>query len=461
MKKTQVCIAIVLAVSLCVVTWALEPNLAGLDIEGPNEVAEGLSAQCTAVVIYDDNSTKDVTDEAYWTVTPDSYADINDSGLLSTYELTMPIEDVTIYAEYEEGNDIIQAEKEVQIFAICSYGALEFDGIDDYVWVEDSPGLDGMSQLTISAWIKVKEKDPGHGIVNKYDHMTGQAVDDSYCLNVISEGNARFQYSLGNSCVIKQTEMTLDDGEWHHLAGVYDGATGVIYVDGVQVSLSINDPDPGGSLNNADEPLLIGCVNLEGSLSSFLNGSTDEVTVFERALLAEEVQSVMLYGPDISDSNLIGYWDFDEGQGQVAYDSSGNGNDGYLGSDPCNPDDSDPCWVEPGAPLHCTPRQMIIRNLQGAVEHKENAKEEINLALEKERASAKLLANEMKGRKNYYRRPWIMWPVVEIKKSMLFEEQCRGKLQAGVEALKRALNWLLNDAVPERPQEPDKSSKMQ
>jgi hypothetical protein len=35
-----------------------------------------------------------------------------------------------------------------------------------------------------------------------------------------------------------------------------------------------------------------------------------------------------------ADSGLVGWWKFDEGSGTVAADSSGNGNDGTLVSDP-------------------------------------------------------------------------------------------------------------------------------
>ena len=42
----------------------VEPNLTGLEIEGPNEVAEESSAQYRAIAVYDNNSTEDVTDEA-------------------------------------------------------------------------------------------------------------------------------------------------------------------------------------------------------------------------------------------------------------------------------------------------------------------------------------------------------------------------------------------------------------
>ncbi|MFC1675681.1 LamG-like jellyroll fold domain-containing protein [Planctomycetota bacterium] len=44
------------------------------------------------------------------------------------------------------------------------------------------------------------------------------------------------------------------------------------------------------------------------------------------------------------DPNLIGWWKMDEGSGQIAADSSGNNNDGQLGST-AGVDDGDPTWI--------------------------------------------------------------------------------------------------------------------
>lgn len=44
-------------------------------------------------------------------------------------------------------------------------------------------------------------------------------------------------------------------------------------------------------------------------------------------------------------AGLVGHWKFDEGSGQIAYDSSGYGNDGQLGSTAIT-DQNDPKWVE-------------------------------------------------------------------------------------------------------------------
>jgi hypothetical protein len=453
MKKVNRIVVLVLGLSAT--TWALAPNLIGLEIEGPNEVAEESSAQYKAIAVYDDNSTKDVTNLAEWIISPDDYAGINDSGLLATYELVMPTEDVTIYAQYEVGNDIFQAEKDVQIFALCPQGgALEFDGKDDYVEIENNLSLNLTRELTLAAWVRMAQ----HKELSTFVQKWGDTSNRRQYLLCETSAKARIYMSHNGAeyrFVNSTTDIPLD--EWTHIAGTYDGMKLRMYLNGIlEGEVSTTGPiftseiyaRIGGYGNDPEFPR-----------DRYLNGTIDEVCVFNRALSAEEVADLMYLGVTI-DSNLVGYWDFGEGEGQVAYDSSGNGNDGYLGADPCEPDSSDPCWVEPGAPLHCTARQIIVRNISGALDDKAAAAELIYSALEKEKASEKLLLDEMKDQKP---RCWGYWdivqPIVEIKKSMLFEEQCRQKLQAGIEALERALNWLLNDTIPDWPKKADKPPK--
>ena len=83
-------------------------------------------------------------------------------------------------------------------------------------------------------------------------------------------------------------------------------------------------------------------------------------------------------------AGLVGYWSFDEGQGQIAYDLSGNGNDGYLGAEPYEPDYADPCWVEPGVPKRCTLEGFVEKHLESALDKKLSALELIADAIEDE-----------------------------------------------------------------------------
>ncbi len=420
----------------------VEPNLINIEIEGPNEVAEETDTAYKAIAVYDNNSTKDVTDQAYWAVMPDNYADINDSGLLTTDQLVMPTEDVTIYAEYEEANDIVQDEKDVTIYALCPQGsALEFDGQDDYVNMGNDSSLKPNLPVTLSAWIKLDELNRFNWIISTDDRTSRYYgiwfyVADYNRLN-LGYGDGGIKTSSHRRTKVGTTELLTD--EWYHVVAVIRGPADMgIYINGIDDSGTYSGT--GGSLTYSSGDVYLGTSN-DNNLYR-LDGLIDDVCIFDRALSAEEVADLMYFGAS-PEPNLVAYWDFDEGEGQVAHDSSGNANDGYLGSDPCEPDDSDPCWVESGAPLHCTPRQIVVRNLRGAIERKAIANQQINEALERERASIRLLT-DMRGRRHF---------VIEIYKSMRMEYLCKKKLHESAEALRRALDWLLDTAVPTWPQE--------
>jgi len=72
---------------------------------------------------------------------------------------------------------------------------------------------------------------------------------------------------------------------WHHVAYTYDGQIHRLYVDGVEVSTSTITPSAAVSTN-----LQIGRI-LNGS--DFLKASLDELRVYNRALTAAEIQSLM------------------------------------------------------------------------------------------------------------------------------------------------------------------------
>ncbi len=450
-------------------TWALAPNLKGLEIVGPNEVVEGTSTQYKAIAVYDNNSTKDVTGLVLWEVYPDNYADMNDSGLLNTYELVMPTEDITIYAQYEEGNDVVQAEKDVQIYALCTKGAIELDGIDDFVRLPyNEPVWLPEHNFSISLWAYC-ERDYGvamgpESFLDLNNTEEGSYNGENGCHLLRNTSNGKILFRMATLTDVDDnllSESSIESGRWYHIVAVRNGGWQGIYIDGQLDNSRTCTTDPikyQGTYDN--DSVTIGKSSSKANPSSdFLKGLVDEVMIFNRALSSGEVTDLMYFGIS-SDPNLVGYWAFNEGQGQIAYDSSGNGNDGYLGNDPCNPDDSDPCWVESGAPMQCTARQMIVRNISGALDDKAAAAELIDSALEKEKASEKLLLDEMKEQKPRFWRDWnIVQPIVEIKKSMIFEEQCRQKLQAAIESLERALDWLLNDTEPTWPQKPGKPHK--
>jgi hypothetical protein len=166
--------------------------------------------------------------------------------------------------------------------------AYHFDGLNDYVRVPDDPQLDGMSALTLSVWVKINSVDRDTEVLNKW--VAGDSpLDGAYAMGIDAGEQTAFQYCTDHDYVIKISKVALGIGSWHHIAGVYTGTQASIYIDGSLVALSRNDPDVTGPLHRISEDLLIGCGNLRGILTSFFQGSIDDVRIYNRALTDSEI----------------------------------------------------------------------------------------------------------------------------------------------------------------------------
>ena len=112
--------------------------------------------------------------------------------------------------------------------------------------------------------------------------------DISFCLNLNGSGHPGFSDGAQFIGDIIGTNP-VDDGQWHHLAGVYDGlGNEFLYVDGQLAASTTNASVP--VAGSAGE-VWIGGAPDHGS-SELFSGSIDEVAIFTRALSAEEIQQV-------------------------------------------------------------------------------------------------------------------------------------------------------------------------
>jgi hypothetical protein len=76
---------------------------------------------------------------------------------------------------------------------------------------------------------------------------------------------------------------------WHHYAGVYDGATLTAYVDGVAFGTPQAAPAP----RYAIDPIAVGC-DIDMGLEAYrYRGSLDDVRLYDRALDADEVAELV------------------------------------------------------------------------------------------------------------------------------------------------------------------------
>ena len=61
------------------------------------------------------------------------------------------------------------------------------------------------------------------------------------------------------------------------------------------------------------------------------NGAIDDVRIWNVARTQQEIQQFMNHELDGSEEGLVGYWKFNEGRGDTAYDMTVNKNHGSLG----------------------------------------------------------------------------------------------------------------------------------
>jgi flagellin-like protein len=161
-------------------------------------------------------------------------------------------------------------------------GALGFDGVDDYVAVNDDSYLNPTSALTLAAWVKWTI-DPATG--TNWASIVTKHGDNQYRLHH-NKANTKFEFAIrttsGNKWVESLTTPVIHT--WYFVVGTYDGGTLRIYVNGVfERSDSYT-----GNLLTSNSPVNIG--RRSPSNDRYFNGVIDEVSIWDRALSASEIK---------------------------------------------------------------------------------------------------------------------------------------------------------------------------
>ena len=218
------------------------------------------------------------------------------------------------------------------VFNQVSSNALKLDGINGYVQVAHANDLNSYP-FTTTAWLRTANAatvPPGtyQGIVSKYVDATA----NGWSLG-LQDGHLRgFFYINGNyanRAIDATSAASVADGFWHHVALVVDGSGGKLFLDGNVVGQSAWPGDAGGS--SSTTPLQIG--RYDQYAARFL-GDIDEVTVWNRALAAAEVQSFKNLRLAGSETGLVACWHLDEGSGTSTADATGRGHTGTFVNGP-------------------------------------------------------------------------------------------------------------------------------
>ena len=156
-----------------------------------------------------------------------------------------------------------------------------------------------------------------------YSHGGGVGNNSRYSLALNGSTGEMYFYNGGGSKV-HYTGFTPVAGTWYSIVMVVDQTIDSlkIYVDGVKivdVTTSFTMTTPTTAM------IVIGTLDPAGSLY-FMLGSYYGVQVFDSLLTDQEITDI--YNNEKLDGDL--FWKLDERSGSVAFDSSGNGNNGTL-----------------------------------------------------------------------------------------------------------------------------------
>jgi len=188
----------------------------------------------------------------------------------------------TIYDFSNYGNDGTSYNQAVVNNTACLYGGcVHFDGAGDYVSVSgDYIG----NSTTVSLWFKIPS-----------DAATGYAIrfGSRFYIYYSATDNKmwwRVWNSTGSIKTTTKTTTSVNDNNWHHFVGIFDNELGknIVYLNGVNEA---NTTDTiGEGLSSSTSGNMIGTTNTFNS--NFLNGSIDEVMVFNTSLTPEQISAI-------------------------------------------------------------------------------------------------------------------------------------------------------------------------
>lgn len=162
-------------------------------------------------------------------------------------------------------------------------GALDFDGVDDYM---DLGGLNvGGKAVSFSFRFKADDFDWNDGrFISK---ATGIYNSQHYWMVSTIDGTAlRFRLRAGGTTTVLRTQTGLiTTGRWYSVAAVYDGSFMRIYLDGTEVAVT---PKHGYLSTNPFVHAAIGN-QPHGAGSKPFDGMIDEMRIYSRALSPTEI----------------------------------------------------------------------------------------------------------------------------------------------------------------------------
>ncbi len=160
--------------------------------------------------------------------------------------------------------------------------AVDLDGTGDYVSLPAGV-VASSTTSTIAAWVNL---DAVSNWMRIFDFGSGTST--YMFLTPKNAANGKIRFAIKNN---GSSEQVIDGtsapaaGGWHHVAVTLNGATGTLYVDGVNVgsnnAMTLKPSDMGSTTQN--------WIGRSQYSDPYLNGRVDDFRIYTRALTASEI----------------------------------------------------------------------------------------------------------------------------------------------------------------------------
>ncbi|MHC4463655.1 MAG: LamG-like jellyroll fold domain-containing protein, partial [Planctomycetota bacterium] len=167
--------------------------------------------------------------------------------------------------------------------------ALELDGTGDYIAIQNlyyaGPNY---PEVTVCGWIRTSNS--GDQVIASFDRNEYWRLEING--NGAGPGQVGWDVLTATGQVDYGSNTRVDDGQWHHVAGVFDNGTLIIYIDG--------SPEPsasgGSTFGTATTRYGFLGVGSEASVfdgskgpTNYFNGDMDDFRIYADALTASEI----------------------------------------------------------------------------------------------------------------------------------------------------------------------------
>ena len=228
--------------------------------------------------------------------------------------------------------------------------SLQFDGSSDYVEINSNNDvLTSNNGVSINLYFK-KQDFGGHQFLYDWGVYAGANVTDAFRMKIDGgvletwvEGNPGYNApSLTYSLSDNETDLV---DTWVQVTVVYGMNRSKLYVNGSlihEVTNGMSDNDEYTIFDYQPNTQPWYWIGDQAANNYGFHGLIDEFSIWSKELSDSDIESMQQTSLDPDEEHLVGYWKFNEGEGDMAHDRSPNGYHGTVHG---------ATWNDDGAPV--------------------------------------------------------------------------------------------------------------